>query len=529
MRGNIAMVLGTAALAAALAALALIHTGLGQDVRTERASVSSAGAEANGLSLGPAVSADGRYVAFASDSSNLTPGDTLTRDVFVHGLLTGATEVVSVASDGAQGNGPSFFPAMSGDGRYVVFQSDASNLVAGDTNGATDIFIHDRMTGATTRISVAGGGAQGNNDSLTPSISANGRYVTFTSVASNLVADDTNSDRDVFVRDLVAGTTELASVASDGTHGNFASGGFGAGPARMSTDGRYVVFGSFASNLVANDTNGFDDIFLRDRVAGTTERVSAATDGTEGNGHSMYGSVSDDGRFVAFFSDANNLVPGDSNGASDVFLRDRTMGVTTRLSVGPGGVQAAGPSRFPVVSADGAVIAFQSDATTFVSGDTNSATDIFLYHMVGEFIDRASVADDGSEGNAGSTSASLNGDGSGVAFQSNASNLVVNDTNGAMDIFARGKALGPEPTATPTPRPPTVTPTPTTAPRIGDVNNDHAVNAIDAAIILQYSAGLLPSPPGVSLGDVNHDGQTNAIDAALILQLSAGLIGQLPP
>jgi Tol biopolymer transport system component len=529
MRGNIAIVLGTAALAAALAALGLIHTGRSQDVRTERASVSSAGVEANGLSLGPAVSADGRYVVFGSDSSNLSPGDTATRDVFVHDRVTGATELASAASDGTRGNGPSFFSAISGDGRYVVFQSDASNLVTGDTNDATDIFLHDRSTGATTRVSVASDGGQGNDDSLTPSISANGRYVTFTSLASNLVADDNNNDRDVFVRDLVAGTIELASVASDGTQGNFASGGFGAGPARISNDGRYVMFGSFASNLVANDTNGFDDIFLRDRVAGTTERVSIASDGAEGNDHSMYGGVSDDGRFSAFFSDANNLVPNDTNGASDLFLRDRTMGVTTRLSVGPGGVQADGPSRYPVVSADGAVIALQSDATNLVPGDANGATDIFFYHMDTGAIDRASVADNGSAGNGASTSPSLNGDASVVAFQSNASNLVASDTNGATDIFARGKSAAPGATSTPTARPPTVTPTPTIAPRIGDVNSDHAVNAIDAAIILQYSAGLLPSPPGGSLGDVNHDGQTNAIDAAIILQYSAGLLVQWPP
>jgi Tol biopolymer transport system component len=529
MRGNITIALGTAALVAALAPLAFIHSGLGQNVRTERASVSSAGVEANGPSLGPAVSVDGRYVAFASDSSNLRPGDTATRDVFVHDRLSGATELASLASDGAQGNGPSFFPVLSGDGRYVVFQSDASNLVAGDTNDATDIFLHDRSTGATTRVSVAGDGAQGNHDSLTPSISGNGRYVTFTSPASNLVADDNNNDRDVFVRDLVAGTTELASEASDGTHGNFASGGFGAGPARISNDGRYVVFGSFASNLAAHDVNGFDDIFLRDRIAGTTERVSVATNGAEGNDHSMYGSVSDDGRFIAFFSDANNLVPGDTNGTSDVFLRDRTMGVTTRLSVGPGGAQAGGPSRYPVVSADGGVIGFQSDATNLVPGDANGATDIFLYHMVGQVIDRASVADNGGEGNAASTSASLNSNGSVVAFQSNASNLVASDTNGATDIFARGKSAAPGATSTPTARPPTVTPTPTSAPRIGDVNGDLLVNPIDAAIILQYSAGLLPSPPAGSSGDVNHDGQTNAIDAALILQFVAGLLLQWPP
>jgi len=539
MRGNIAIVLGIAALAAALAPLALIHTGRGQNIRIERASVSSAGAQADGLSLGPAVSADGRYVAFGSDSSNLTPGDTTTRDVFVHDRMTGTTELVSVASDGTRGNGPSFFPTLSGDGRYVVFQSDASNLVTGDTNDATDIFLHDRMTGATTRVSVADNGAQGNDDSVTPSISANGLYVTFTSVASNLVANDTNNDRDVFVRDLAAGTNELASVASDGTHGNFTSGGFGAGPARISNDGRYVVFGSIANNLVANDTNNFDDIFLRDRVAGTTERVSVATGGTEGNGHSMYGSVSDNGRFVAYFADASNLVPGDSNGASDIFLRDRIMGVTDRLSVGPGGVQADGPSRFPVISADGGnTIAYQSDATNIISGDTNGATDILVYHVVGYSTDRASIADSGSAGNAGSTSPSLNSDGSVVAFQSSASNLVANDTNGAMDIFARGKSTAPAATLTPTPRPPTVTPTPTARPTatptpggcpplIGDVNGDGVANSVDAALILQYSAGLLSSiSPN---GDVNRDGRINPIDAVLVLQFTAGLLMCLPP
>lgn len=526
MRYRIALIVGVAAMLAALIPSLLPQAGHGQDVRLQRVSVSSAAAEANGPSIQPAVSADGRYIAFASDSSNLVPGDTPNRDVFVHDRLTGMTELVSVASDRTPSNGPSFFPAISGDGRYVVFQSDATNLVAGDTNNATDIFLHDRTTGATTRVSVASDGTQGNGDSVTPSISANGRYVTFTSIASNLVPGDTNNDRDVFVRDLVAGTTELASVSSDGTHGNSASGGLGAGPPKISGDGRYVVFGSIASNLVANDTNGWDDIFLRDRVAGTTERVSIATDGTQGNGHSMYGSVSDDGRFAAFFSDANNLVAGDTNATSDVFLRDRLMGVTVRLSEGPGGLQANGPSRFPVVSADGRTIAFQSDASNLVPYDTNATTDVFLYHMTGRSIERASVPDGGGEANGASTSGSLSSDGDVVAFQSDASNLVPNDGNAATDIFARGKALAP---ATPTPRPPTVTPTPTSQGRIGDVNGDGRIDSIDALLVLQYAAGLLPSPPGGQLSDVNLDGRTNAIDAALILQFVAGLLGQLPP
>ena len=528
MRLRLAVMLPAAAVTAALLPFVVTGTSHGQDVRTERASVSTGGVEVDAASIQAGMSADGRYVVFASDAADLVANDSGNLDIFVRDRQTGTTERVSIASDGTPAGAPSLFPAISGDGRYVVFQSDATNLVSPDTN-ATDIFLRDRVTGTTTRVSVASGGAPGNGDSETPSISANGRYVTFTSLADNLAPDDGNQDRDVFVRDLVAGTTELASLATDGTHGNNASGGLGAGPARISNDGRYVVFGSFADTLVANDLNHSDDIFVRDRVAGTTERVSIATDGTERAGHSMYGSISDDGRYVAFFSDAPLLTADDSNSVSDVFLRDRTAGVTTRLSAGPGGAPPDWPSRFPVISADGGVIAFQSDATNLAANDMNGVTDVFLYHMAGGTIERVSVADGGSEGNGASTSPSVSSDGTTVAFQSSAGNLVAGDGNGVTDVFVRGKALGPGPTSTPTPRPPTVTPTPTSAPRGGDVNGDGRVNSIDAAIILQYAAGLLPSPPGGPSSDVNHDGQTNAIDAALILQYSAGLLGQLPP
>ena len=521
-----ALMILTAAVTAALLPFAPTGTGHGQDSLTERVSVSTAGTEAGAASIQPGISADARYVVFASDATDLVPNDSGNMDVFVRDRQAGITERVSVASDGTAAGGPSLFPAISGDGRYVVFQSAATNLVTPDTS-ATDIFLRDRLAGTTTRVSVAGDGTPGNDDSETPSISADGRYVTFTSLASNLVADDGNQDRDVFVRDLVAGTTELVSLATDGTHGNFGSGGLGAGPARISAGGRYVVYGSFANNLVANDLNGDDDIFVRDRMNGTTERVSVATDETERDGHSMYGSVSDDGRYVAFFSEAQ-MTDDDTDSHSDVFLRDRTLGTTTRLSVGPGGTPPDGSSRFPMISADGGIIAFHSDATMFVPNDMNGASDVFVYHMVGYFIDRASVADGGAEGNGASAAASVNSDGSAVAFQSSASNLAPNDGNGVADIFARGKPAAPEATSTPTPAPPTVTPTPTSQRHLnGDVNRDGRVDSIDAAIILQYAAGLLPAEP--AFGDVNHDGQTNAIDAALILQYVAGLLGQLPP
>ncbi|MCH8948820.1 MAG: PD40 domain-containing protein, partial [Chloroflexi bacterium] len=166
-----------AVLSLAFAALLFTGSGWSGAPATERASVSSAGAEANGPSFGPALSDDGRYVVFTSDATNLSPSDTNSRDVFVRDRQTGNTELVSIASDGAQANQAALFPAISGDGRYIAFQSDADNLVAGDTNGVSDIFLHDRQTGVTERVSLTSAGGQANGDSFTPSVSADGRYV----------------------------------------------------------------------------------------------------------------------------------------------------------------------------------------------------------------------------------------------------------------------------------------------------------------------------------------------------------------
>lgn len=520
MRTKAAFALLAAGAVIAAAALSSGPT-FGQNVRTVRVSVSTAGTEADGQSIEPAVSADGHYVAFASDSSNLVANDTPNRDVFVRDTRNGTTERVSVASDGTPGDSVSFYPSISGDGRYVVFQSDADNLVANDGNNASDIFLHDRTTGATTLVSVSSSGEHGNEDSVTPSISADGHFVTFTSLADNLGANDGNHDRDVFARDLVAGTTELVSQSSKGVQGNNISGGFGAGPARISADGHYIVFGSFANNLVVNDMNGFDDIFLRDRVAGITERVSISTDGVEGNGHSMYGSVSADGRYVVFFSLANNLVADDGNGVTDIFLRDRTMGTAARINLSLKGIEADGASGFPVISGDGIVVAYESDATNLSPDDMNGFRDIFLYHADYGWTERDSVPDGGlEESNHNSTNASVSGDGSVVAFHSDAWNLVLGDGNNAVDVFARGKAEVPPPT-------PTSTPTGGCPPLVGDANTDGSVNSIDAALVLQFGAGLLTSISPYA--DANHDGSTNSIDAALILQFTAGLLTCLPP
>jgi Tol biopolymer transport system component len=237
-----------------------------------------------------------------------------------HGGPWHVVQLVSVASDSTQGNDNSWDPSISADGRYVAFFSHASNLVPGDTNNTLDVFVHDRLTGQTTRVSVASDGTEGNGDSFVGSISADGRYVAFASWASNLVPGDTNGRSDIFVHDRVTGQTTRVSVASDGTEGN----GDSWGCPSISADGRYVAFASWASNLVPGDTNGRSDIFVHDRVTGQTTRVSVASDGTEGNGDSWWRpSISADGRYVAFPSYASNLVPGDTNGWADIFVAVR--------------------------------------------------------------------------------------------------------------------------------------------------------------------------------------------------------------
>ena len=250
------------------------------------------------------------------------------------------TERVSVATDGSQGYGGSpEKPAISADGRYVAFESGSSNLVAGDTNGFEDVFVRDLQSGTTQRVSVATGGTQGNGFSSEPAISADGRYVTFSSAASNLVPGDTNGAPDVFVRDRRSGTTQRVSVAAAGTQGNGDS-----GSSAIGADGRYVAFVSRASNLVPGDTNGTSDVFVRDLQLGTTQRVSVATDGTQADGASFNVAISADGRYVAFDSYASNLAPGDTNQAGDVFVRDLQSGTTQRVSVATDGSQGNGYS-----------------------------------------------------------------------------------------------------------------------------------------------------------------------------------------
>jgi len=404
-----------------------------QTSTTFRVSVDSGGTQANGFSFAPSISADGRYVAFVSEASNLVSGDTNGyQDIFVRDTQTSTTFRVSVDSGGTQANGISSALSISADGRYVAFASVASNLVSGDTNGAADIFVRDTQTSTTGRASIGIPAFIANNASAAPSISADGRYVAFSSGASNLVSGDTNATQDIFVRDTQTSTTTRVSVDSGGNEANSLS----LDPS-ISANGRYVAFASLANNLVSGDTNGFTDIFVRDTQTSTTTRVSVDSGGNEANGRSFAPSISADGRYVAFWSVASNLVSGDTNGAADIFVRDTQTSTTTRVSVDSGGNEANGPSYDPSISADGRYVAFVSEASNLVSGDTNGAADIFVRDTQTNTTTRVSVDSGGNEANGNSSAPSISANGRYVAFSSGASNLVSGDTNGVTDIFVR--------------------------------------------------------------------------------------------
>jgi Tol biopolymer transport system component len=311
---------------------------------------------------------------FYSGATNLGSGDINgVNDAFVRDRQTGITYLVSKSSAGAGGNAGSSHPSISADGRYVAFRSSATNLVSGDTNGKDDIFVRDRQTGTTTLVSKSSAGVQGNDYSFNPSISGDGRYVAFHSGATNLVSGDTNSVPDIFVRDRNTGTTTRVSRNSAGTEGNDESSG-----TSISADGGYVTFESAATNLVSGDANAAMDIFVRNRTAGTTHRVSTSTAGVEGDSASYIPSISADGRYVAFYSGATNMVTGDTNGYSDIFVRDRQTGTTTLVSRNSAGEEGADHSSAPAISADGRYVAFHSDAANLVTGDSNGMIDIFV-------------------------------------------------------------------------------------------------------------------------------------------------------
>jgi Tol biopolymer transport system component len=326
------------------------------------------------------LSSDGTMIAFSSYASNLVTGDNNGMlDVFTHDLQTHQTYLVSVASDGTQANSVAWNPSISANGQIVAFQSPASNLVVDDTNNFADIFVHDRITGITELVSVASDGTQANNYSTYPSISADGRYVAFTSHANNLVPGDTNSAPDVFIHDREFANTKRVSVASDGTEGDYTS-----ELASISGDGQLIVFSSLAGNLVMEDLEGARDVFIHDQSTGQTDILSLTWDGNLGNGDSTVPVISSDGKYVAFYSASDGLIQDDLNSTGDIFLYDLQTKQTQRVSISSDGVEGNGESFTPSISQEGRFIAFSSEASNLVCGDVLHIRDNFVHDRFAE-------------------------------------------------------------------------------------------------------------------------------------------------
>lgn len=404
----------------------------------ELISVTPSGGVANNLSSWSSISGDGRFVAFASLATNIDPAVvfTATYDVYVRDRLTMSTKRLSVGLGGAQGNGDSEAPSISLDGQFIAFGSTASNLVPGDQNARADMFVCNRLTGALEMISVTPSGAPGNatTDSYA-SLSADGNLIAFYSVASDLVSNDVNGVMDVFVRDRALGVTERVSVSSSGAQGSGDS-----GLCSISSDGRFVAFESSSTNLVAGDTNGFRDVFVRDRQLGTTTRISSNPSGKQGNQVSGFPSISGDGRFVAYQSDATNLVVGDTTIWPDIFVFDRQLSTTRRVNLTSWGEQATNNSFNPKISADGRFVVFES-AGNLVADQTQFQVEIYICEIQTMAVDRVSMSWNEMDLPLGCYKPAVSADGRYVSFQSSANQIVPFDTQTITDIVVRDRGI----------------------------------------------------------------------------------------
>lgn len=416
-----------------------LQTNTAFGTRTTRASVKTSGADLGLNAFGTALSRDGRFVAFSAGPGHCDRMDPRC-NVYRRDVSTGATQLVSVATNGGAGNGFSHSPAISADGRYVAFASTAANLVSGDTNNvdpygyweAADIFVRDMQAGTTRRISVTNSGGQLLHAAREPTISADGRYVAFGTTGA-FVGADTNGREDVYLHDSATRSLRRVSVSTAGAQGNDHSWR----PA-LSGNGRHVAFASWATNLVSGDTNGWIDTFVRDLQTGQTTRVSVSSTGAQANEGSYYQpALSYDGRFVAFTSYATNLVAEDTNGWTDVFVRDRQLGTTTIASVATDWARARGPSARPTLSDDGRFLAFVSDATNLVPDDTiDNGSDVFVRDLVSNVTYRASLTASGAQMSDWALWPAISGDGRVVAFHTWQS-LTRADANGRFDVYLR--------------------------------------------------------------------------------------------
>ena len=410
---------GIALALGALVALIGVGSALGgSPAKTRLVSKTSSGAPATGGDV--AISASGRYLAFASSGDNL-PGDDTVVNVYVHDRKTQKTRLVSKTSAGAPATGGnSELPAISGSGRRVAFQSDAANLPAG-CSGYFQAYVHDRKTGKTRLVSRTSAGEPGGGNSAEPSISASGRFVAFDSGAPNLPGGEPDS---IYVHDLKSRKTRLISKTSSGEP---ATGGSSFYPS-LSASGRYVAFDSAATNLPGDDT--IRDVFLHDRKTGNTRLVSRTSAGVPADGQSDDASISATGRFVAYDSSAENL-PGDVAG-TDVYVFDRKRGRTTLVSKNSSGEQADSTAAGVSISASGRFVAFQTPAENFPGAP--ATTDVYVRNRKSGRVKLVSQTSTGEPADASSFLPAISASARFVAFGSLATNL----PGGPNNIYVRG-------------------------------------------------------------------------------------------
>jgi hypothetical protein len=433
-------------LAVGASVLVLASAGASAAGDTFRVSVSSGGAQANNSSVDAAISGNGNLVVFKSLATNLVPNDTngVTPDIYLRNRSAGTTTLVSVDQNGNQFTQASEEPAISFDG----------STVAWETGG--EIYVRKLPNGPTQLVSKDSSGNPGDAASHAPQLSADGRYVTYWSNANNIVANDPKFTGDVFVYDTQTGTNELDSVSSNGSP---AAVGQDSYLPSISGDGRYVVFETKAP-FSPIDTNGVSDVYVHDRQTGTTTLVSHNPAGTSaGDAQSFEGNggpkISEDGSTIVFTSDAGNLVPNDTNLRSDVFVYHMATGKLEQASVNSSGVEGTQPSSRATVNSDGSLVAFES-SNQLSPWDTGTNVEIYVRHVATQTTSMESTSAQGQWVSGDKLNPSIDGDGSLVAYHSAAGSLVTGDTNGVEDVFVH--QLGIADTT-----PPTVTGTPTPA------------------------------------------------------------------
>jgi Tol biopolymer transport system component len=513
---------------------------------TERVALSSFGTQPDAdVNREASLTPDARYVVFASDSPNLAPGATGGTGpfVYVRDRTAGTTELVSRGLGGASPNGGSVTllgaPVISADGRYVAFASFASNLVPDDGNGAADVFVFDRVAATTRRVSVADDSGQANGQSLNPSISADGRFVAFQSSATNLAGDDTNGTTDVFVRNLGAGTTTRVSVGAGGVDANGPS---TVTSGALSADANFIAFASTAGNLVTNDQNGFaSDVFVRRLPAGPTQLASLGSGGAQLSSATVNGFLNADGRFLAYqCTDICGATTGNVH-PTGIFVRDRQSGEVREANVSSGGEEANSSVFFGGLSPDGHHVAFASNASNLAGASPFGTFDLYVRDVTASTTERVSVSTAGDPANDASFTSGqiLGADGRFVLFASPATNVVSGDTNGRRDLFLRDRGSADAPPPLP-PDPPGPGPGPgpvftdTTAPTItcDQPSPDwHGDNITLSCTATDAGSGIAAADAAFGLSttvaDDSFDGNA-ATDSRLVCDLAGNCAGAGP-